>query len=126
MRWLFFLLMTSVAAASPAALRDVEWRLATLGGAAPPSGAVVTLTVTSEGRAYGAGGCNRFIGSAEVVEDRLRFGQLAGTMMACEDAKMALEQRWHAALAAVRRYAVEGATLRLLGEDGSVLAVLQR
>ncbi len=39
----------------------------------------------AENRVAGFGGCNRFTGSVEVIDDSLKFGSLASTKMACPD-----------------------------------------
>jgi heat shock protein HslJ len=70
-------------------IADRDWQLVrierggaetTLAGARPP-----TLRLDSkEGRASGFAGCNRFSGSYQLAGDRLTFGPLLSTKMACE------------------------------------------
>ena len=68
------------------------------------------------GRLSGSGGCNRITGSYQLDGDRLTFGPIASTRMACPEA-MDQEQAFLKALAAVRSYRIPGGTLELL--DGS-------
>lgn len=89
--------ITSLEAAAPpaagvapspafATLEGPVWRLIRLRGqdetalAGLPSGVTVRFEA---GRLQGFGGCNQLVGSYTVDHDRLTFGPMAGTMMAC-------------------------------------------
>ena len=75
--------------AAGASLEGTQWTLS--GGIDDvPDDAVPTLML-DDGSASGSGGCNNFSGPYEVDGDSLTIGPLAGTMMACEEAKMAVE-----------------------------------
>jgi heat shock protein HslJ len=56
------------------------------------SGTVIALSFI-EGRLSAVGGCNTQNGTADIVDDRLEVGQLASTMMGCEEPLMA-QDRW--------------------------------
>jgi heat shock protein HslJ len=93
-----FLAVLAASACAPApgasqareTIADRDWQLVriergagggpTFAGARPP-----TLRLDSkEGRASGFAGCNRFSGSYQLAGDRLTFGPLLSTKMACE------------------------------------------
>lgn len=106
---------TAPGAASP--LVGTEWRLVSLGGAAVVDGAPATLAFPEAGRVAGQGSCNRFFGSYTLVEDRIAFGQMGMTRMACAGAVGEQENRYMAALQKAQRVQVQGARL-LLSVEG--------
>src|SRR5262245_14453964 len=65
------------------------------------------------GRLQGFGGCNRLAGSYAIDGDRVKLGQLAGTLMACPEPAMAVETAFKQALAGELRFHVEGERLTL-------------
>ena len=109
-------------------LVGTEWSLIELDGQPAPLGAgekPATLSLTtSDGRASGFAGCNRWSGTYERSGDQLRFGRLISTKMACSSG-MELEQRFLGALEKVRSYAITLTGLELRG-DSTVLARLGR
>ena len=72
-------------------------------------------------RVVGSGGCNRFSGSYALTNDRIRFGQLASTRMACADG-METEKDFLASLERARRWNILGEDLNLYDEQGALLA----
>lgn len=110
-----------------AALAGPRWIATAIGGAASAPGVVSDITFTTQGDAYGTGGCNRFRGGFTLQgADGVTFGQLASTMMACDGAPGEQEGRFHAALAAVRRWRIEGEALLLLDAGGATVLRLRR
>jgi len=85
-----------------------EWLLEDLGGRGVMDLVQTTLAFDGEGRVSGSGGCNRFTGSYTFSDGELSFGPLAGTKMMCPEAVMDQEDRFHKALGAVDRVAVDG------------------
>ena len=69
----------------------------------------------SNGSISGSSGCNRFNGSYQVDGDRLSFGQMLSTMMACVEG-MELEQQILQSLARVKSFRVDGNQLMLLDD----------
>ena len=101
-----------------------RWRLVELeeqpsisgGGAREPH-----LRFSAENRVSGATGCNTLGGGYEIAGERLRFGDLFSTKMACiEDDRMAQETRFVRALDRVDRFAVSGDTLTLFAGESAV------
>lgn len=84
-----------------------SWQLIEIGSAAIDAIAIATLDVDDTGAASGSAGCNRFWGSVLVSADEIRFGPLATTKMACEEAINALEARYLAALSAARTWTID-------------------
>ncbi len=82
-----------------------------------------TIAFNEDGRAAGNGGCNRFTGSYTLDGDGISFGPMAGTMMACPDALMNQDRRFHEALGQVTRWRIDAQTglLHLENQDGETL-----
>ena len=86
-----------------------------------------TLRVSGGGEVTGTGGCNSYFGSADIDGDRIRFGALGSTRMACPEAIMDQESRFFAALELVRHWRVDPAGhLHLMDEDGATVVRLSR
>ncbi|HMN47081.1 MAG TPA: YbaY family lipoprotein [Povalibacter sp.] len=119
---------SSGASATVSAVENVEWHLVRLGTTPavvnPQNPPRLTLQAADH-RVAGSGGCNRMGGSYEIEGDRLEFGQMIGTMMACPQG-MEQERAFHQALARVKRWRLDGAMLELLDESGQAVLALQR
>lgn len=111
-------------AVDPAPLAGTYWRLTELPGEegfeVDPGLRAHLIFDSENGQASGSSGCNRFVGGFELNDDTLTLGPLAGTRMACPGAAMELESRFHAALASVTGYAIDGEVLTLKGPGGPV------
>jgi heat shock protein HslJ len=92
-------------------LEGTEWTLVS-GVEAVPDDAVPTLTL-EDGTASGFGGCNTFTGGYELDGESITIGPLAATLMACEDAKSAVEAAYMPALEAADAWAIEDGELVL-------------
>jgi copper homeostasis protein (lipoprotein) len=110
-----------------AELLNMYWKLTALNGKpvlAAANQREPSLVLQSAGlhqRATGSGGCNRFTGSYELDGDSLRFGALAGSMMACESG-METEKEYLETLPRVRTWKVLGLHLELFDAAGTLLA----
>ncbi|MBB3139523.1 META domain-containing protein [Halomonas organivorans] len=81
--------------------------------------------ISSEGRVSGHDGCNRFTGSVELgPNNRIEFGQLASTMMACPN--MAEAGQVTAMLDRAYRYLIDHDRLVFFGPDQRVLGGFRR
>lgn len=107
-------------------LENTYWKLVTVGerkAAAIDEAREAHLVLHAEdGRLAGSTGCNRMMGEYERDGDRLRFGQVATTMMACPGEVMGLEREFLDALDAVASWQVEGETLTLVDGEGEARA----
>jgi heat shock protein HslJ len=117
------------AAAPAAALRGTRWLLYALDNrpvtVATSQDIYLQLSPT-DALVDGQAGCNRFRGPADITSpDRLRFGALLSTKMACAD--MAVETGFLSALTSTRTYRISGDTLLLYGQPATAaLAELHR
>lgn len=103
-----------------------EWLVQDIGGCGVLDNLQSTLRFGSNGAASGRGGCNHFTGSFTVSGGELRFGPLAATMKACIPAVADQEQKYFAALSAVRAARIESGVLILAAADGAHLLKLSR
>jgi len=106
-------------------LEDQEWVLTELMGepvSLPEGQPAPSLHFDpSTGRVSGSDGCNRLMGSYRLFErDRIEFGQLAGTLMACPD--MTLPDRFREVLGKVGDYAINDGELSLFKGRMAILA----
>ena len=97
---------------------DLEgaWLLEDLGGRGVIDMVQTTIEFDGNGGVFGSGGCNRYTGSYTLEDGRLTFGPLAGTKKMCPGAVMDQEDRFHRALGAVERIALEGPFLLIFVE----------
>ena len=72
-------------------------------------------------RIAGSGGCNRFTGTYQQNGDRLTFGKMAMTFMACPE-EMETERDFVTALEQVRSWKILGEHLELYDGSGAFLA----
>jgi putative lipoprotein len=79
-----------------------------------------------KGQVNGYSGCNRFFGTAEIDGDRLSFGPLGVTRMACGERSDAQERRFLQALEKTRSYTFGGTTLSLHDDTGGTQIRLSR
>jgi heat shock protein HslJ len=83
--------------------------------------AAVTATF-ADGTMAGESGCNSYTTTYKVDGSSLTIGpNIASTQKACDDAPMAVEAAYLAALPKVKEYSIEGTTLTLSGEDGKAV-----
>ncbi len=110
---------------SVASLEDTSWKLTRLG-----STTVTTASRQQEPhfvlnsqlrRVVGSGGCNRITGSYRLDGDRLKFSQMAGTMMACLES-METERAFFEALSRVDKWKITGQQLELYDASGNAIA----
>lgn len=70
-------------------------------------------------RFSGSGGCNRIMGYATAEGDRLKFGRVASTLMACKNSD--LEMEFFSALESTENYKIIGNQLMLANSDKVLL-----
>lgn len=98
------------------------WTAVQVNGEAPAAGSLITLDLRADGSASGSGGCNRYRGTVEIAGDAIKFGPVAGTMMACAPTLMDQEQRFYKALEDARKWQREDGRLALLDSAGTAVA----
>lgn len=94
-----------------------RWLAEDIGGRGVMDDARTVLELGSDGSVSGIGGCNRMAGQALIKGPAIRFRPLASTMMACPDAQMDQERRFHDALQATRSWSIDPATGKLTFAD---------
>jgi heat shock protein HslJ len=94
-------------------LTGTAWRLQDLGGAVVLDGVEATLEFPEEGKVAGRGSCNRFFGSVKVEGEKISFGPLGSTKMACPEAISNQESKYLEALQSAERFTVDGSTLSI-------------
>jgi putative lipoprotein len=115
-------------AATEPPIEGIYWRAIELAG--KPTPAVqdpqreAHLEFQPGGRVSGSDGCNRIAGTYERRGDRVVFGEMAGTRMACLNTS-STEEPFRDALKNARRLVVEGDRLELLDDGGARLAVFE-
>ena len=109
-----------------AAIFDTEWKITAIGDTAIVEDARPTLTITDDGSFHGKA-CNSFGGSYEVGGEKLSFGRITATMMACPEPLMAQEGALFSALEKVAGFNLaEDGTLQLSDEAGNTLIEARR
>ncbi len=84
----------------------------------PPEGGAPNILFAVEDRtASGSTGCNRFSGGYTLAEDRINFGPVAATRMACPEPLDRNERKFLRALEEANRVRVVGSVLELLSGD---------
>jgi putative lipoprotein len=114
--------------ASDEPLENTYWKLIRLGdtpvAAAEKQREPHLILHPASRRVSALGGCNRITGSFEREGDRLTFGRMAGTLMACPDG-MATEKLFIDTLERTGRFRIARRHLELLDAAGNVLADLE-
>ncbi|HEU0071305.1 MAG TPA: META domain-containing protein [Alphaproteobacteria bacterium] len=107
-----------------ATLVDTRWVLTKLGdtAVAPAEREYFLLLDTKDQRASGFAGCNMFAGPYQLAGDKLTFGPLAMTRMACPPPGMTVEGAYANALRDAKGYKIAGKTMMLTDEAGKSLA----
>jgi heat shock protein HslJ len=106
---------------APNALSGTDWLLASVGTSPVASGINADLLFADE-NAGGFGGCNRFVASYTTDGvSTLVFGEIASTMMACDEATTTFEQSYVTALGTVASYAITDTGLDLSDAAGAVV-----
>jgi heat shock protein HslJ len=75
-----------------------KWRIERVRGAADVDAAKTAFEVAADGQVSSTVGCNRIVGKPSLTGDRLRFGPMAATRMACPPPLDRLETAYMAAL----------------------------
>jgi copper homeostasis protein (lipoprotein) len=122
------MLAQSGAAGASVPLEKTEWKLVRLGETAVKGDDLhrqpqIVLDPATH-RVSGSGGCNRIMGGYELKGEKLTFGQMASTMMACANG-METERDFLKALGLVKQWKVAGRQLELMDGSGKVVAVFE-
>ncbi len=105
---------------------DTVWTVTSIGGRPVAGTRPLTLSIATDLRAGGSGGCNNFFTEASIEANSISFGPAAATNMACTPEILEQEAAYFAALAAVSSYENDDKGLRLLDAAGVPLIGLVR
>lgn len=83
-----------------------------------------TLEIAADGKVTGKGGCNGFGGKATVAGDKISFGALVATQMACPPAIMDQETKFLGALNDARRWLIDDERGKLILFDAGNKEIL--
>jgi len=110
----------SEAPVASATLENATWRLTALPGQTLPAAQERNaVTVNFEaGRVHGFSGCNQFMGSYTLQGGKLLLGTLGGTMMACAEPAMSIEQHFQKSFSGALNVTVVGNDLLLTPDNG--------
>lgn len=120
-----FLAMTAVALAATPMGPAGKWRIVAVSGADGLDAARAKAEITGD-RFASTVGCNRIAGKPDFSGNKLTFGPMMATRMACPPPLDEVERAYLSALQSVRGFRFEGTTLVFLGEDGAPLVTLER
>lgn len=107
--------------APPTGLAGTSWAVTSIAGT-PGSGATLLF---ADAIAGGFAGCNSFRAPFQATDATLAFGPVATTLKACDDAVMAFERSYLAALGTVAGYAISGDALSLTDAAGTEVLAFQ-
>lgn len=100
-------------------ISGVAWAMIEIGGRAFIGEDPPTIAFDDDGSFSLYGGCNRFSGTAQIASGRIAFPQpIAGTLRACEEARMTLEADVLEAFGATAIYARRGPSLAFANPAG--------
>lgn len=130
MHWLALLTITlAISACTSRATQEPSdapslpgtWALTSFGqaGSLTPvvAGSRAELTFTEGGTVEGNSGCNGFNGDYTVDGDRITFGQIVSTAMACEEPLMRQEELVYRVLTDSTAFQIDGKTLTITNDD---------
>jgi putative lipoprotein len=114
--------ITATVPSQSGSILETTWRAEAIRGTATNARVDSTLSIASDMRAGGRGGCNSYFAQAELGADAIAFSAVAATRMACaSETATTQEQAFFDALAAARHWQLDGEQLRLLDADGTEL-----
>ncbi len=127
--FLLILFLPVLAACAPGGaavlLTGTSWRLVSYGPASAPKPAMpdveTNLTFRPDGKLTGNMGCNGFGGDYTIQGEKITFGPIAATLMACSDPQMAQEGAAFQVLKDTASFKLDGGTLTITSADGNTV-----
>lgn len=112
----------STIGSSGAEISGVDWQPLTIGSVQLPGDNDLRVRFEVDGSISGHAGCNGFFGSLQQTDAGIEVGPLGATRMACPDAIMKLETAFLQAVQETKSFATDKAGMKLLDENGTILA----
>ncbi len=117
------LLKRSAQKKQKASIADIHWKLLHIEGASVASSEKLkdpNFILKEGNKVIGFTGCNRFVGTYELHDDRIRFSEISATPMQCSET-METEKAFKSVLQHARHYKLKGETLEIF-DDTRVIA----
>ena len=109
-------------------LENTYWKLVTLGDRpidTPADAREIHFVLHREGRRLaGFSGCNGITGTYRIDGDKIRFHDLAETMMICRDT-LNMERAIHQMFSITTGWKISGETLQLTNASGELIATFE-
>jgi putative lipoprotein len=100
-----------------------RWLAEDIGGRGVIDRVQTVLEIDAGGVVTGSGGCNRIHGTATIAGERITFGQIASTRMACPPAVMDQESKFLLALRDTRSFQLDLQRHKLILFDAAGTAI---
>jgi heat shock protein HslJ len=111
-------------------LSDTSWKLVSFGQANNPTAAGTEpnpmITFDKDSKVSGSVGCNSLSGSFKVSGDKLVFGPIATTMMACDEKLMLQESTVLQVLGETAKFKLEDNKLTITSNTGDMVAIFEK
>lgn len=108
-----------------ATLENTNWNVVQIGSVEVPDAGITAAF--ADGRLGGKDGCNNYSTMYQLDEENITIdSQIAGTLMACDEATMVLGSLYTKTLTEAVKYSIEGDTLSLLNNSGNVVITLRK
>jgi heat shock protein HslJ len=101
-------------------LDGTAWQLGSFGKSNLLPGAQITAEF-ADGQVSGSSGCNSYFGSYEVKGDKITFGAMGSTLMACQEDVMAQEQEFLSYVGEAKSFVIRDNRLVISRPDGGTL-----
>ena len=119
-------MLDSPASGGAADLTNTNWMLTSLNGSEPVPTTTITINFDNGSQVSGSDGCNNYSGSYEVDGNNIKFGPLAGTMMACPEPIMEQATAYQNALAETATFTVTDDELTFSNASGNPVATFTK
>ena len=100
-------------------LAGTTWRAETIMGRPVVENSAATITFEPDGRVHGGSGCNRYFGTSTIDGDRVSFGAMGATRMACPGPLMDQERHFFEALGSAESWTIDDQGMLLIHSAGA-------
>jgi heat shock protein HslJ len=121
-RWFIAGTMLTLLATGPTIADELagsEWRPTLIGTMLLPENGMLILRFGGNGKLTGHSGCNRFFGTYDISGNRIKFGHMGVTRMACIKSVMELESKFLSAIEGTKTFLRNKIELSLFGAKGN-------
>jgi heat shock protein HslJ len=130
MTMLLILLITACSPAAPANLQGTSWQLVSYGPSSNPTAALpdgqASITFNEDGRVNGSLGCNSVSAEYKITGEKITFGPMMMTLMACPEPQMLQESTASSILSGEVSFEVTSNKLTITSSDGNNVLTFDR